>query len=82
MNESILTVRGLSKKFSGIEALKEISLDICENSIHCIVGENGAGKSTLITDTLYAALMQGQIIIICPHKFCPTISLSMLAGSS
>jgi ABC-type sugar transport system ATPase subunit len=40
-------VRGVSKRFGGVQALREVDLVIARGSIHGLVGENGAGKSTL-----------------------------------
>jgi simple sugar transport system ATP-binding protein/ribose transport system ATP-binding protein len=40
-------IRGISKRFGGVIALKDIHLPIARGSIHGLVGENGAGKSTL-----------------------------------
>jgi ribose transport system ATP-binding protein len=38
----------VSKSFSGVKALDDVSLDLYPGEIHCLVGENGAGKSTFI----------------------------------
>lgn len=45
---ALLEVRGLSKSYAGVEALKAVSLTLRQGEIHGIVGENGAGKSTLV----------------------------------
>ena len=44
----ILSIRGGSKRFGGIQALDDINLDIYGNEILALLGDNGAGKSTLI----------------------------------
>ncbi len=46
--ESIITVKGLSKSFAGVQALDHVDLEIRRGEIHCLAGENGSGKSTLI----------------------------------
>jgi ribose transport system ATP-binding protein len=43
-----LQVNNLTKSFSGVVALKGVSIAFQEAEVHAIVGENGAGKSTLI----------------------------------
>jgi len=43
-----LSVVGASKRFAGVRALTDVSLDLQPGSVHALVGENGAGKSTLI----------------------------------
>ncbi len=45
---SLLEVKGVTKSFSGVRALKGVDLSIVAGEVHCILGQNGAGKSTLI----------------------------------
>lgn len=44
----ILEVRGITKHFDGVQALRGIDIEVRPGEIHALLGENGAGKSTLI----------------------------------
>ena len=46
--EPLLSVRGVSAGYGGGDILKEVTFDVPEGEITCIVGPNGAGKSTLL----------------------------------
>src|SRR5664279_3198122 len=48
MDNPILTLTGVGKRFPGVIALSDITLEIVRGEGHVLLGENGAGKSTLI----------------------------------
>lgn len=48
MQEPILKIENINKKFSGVSVLEDITLGFYPGEVHCLMGENGAGKSTLI----------------------------------
>lgn len=47
-NDTILTMKNISKRFPGVVALDNVDIELKKNEILAIVGENGAGKSTLM----------------------------------
>jgi len=46
--EYVLEMKGVSKSFPGVKALKGVDLAIKRGTVHALMGENGAGKSTLM----------------------------------
>ena len=48
MKEIVVSMQHISKDFSGVKVLKDVSFNIYKGRVMALVGENGAGKSTLM----------------------------------
>ncbi len=46
--EPLLRMRGICKRFPGVQALQDAGLEVSRGEVHVLLGENGAGKSTLV----------------------------------
>ncbi len=74
----ILEVKGVNKRFGGLQALGDVNLSVKENSVHAIIGPNGAGKSTLlncligklIPDTGSVTFDGQSVLGRKPHEIC------------
>mgnify|MGYP000679596188 CR=1 FL=1 len=47
MADVLLQASGLTKRFGGLAAVDNVSIDLMRDHIHAVIGPNGAGKSTL-----------------------------------
>ncbi len=48
MSDNLLSLKHVSKEYSGNRVLKDINIELKKGEIHALIGENGAGKSTLM----------------------------------
>jgi len=75
-SEIVLSAQGLVKRFGGITATGNVSLDLRKGARHALIGPNGAGKTTLINlltgvlePTEGRILLEGQDITdLAPHQ--------------
>ena len=48
VSETVVEMRGITKRFNGLVANNNIEFDLKKGEIHALLGENGAGKTTLM----------------------------------
>jgi branched-chain amino acid transport system ATP-binding protein len=83
----LLQVDALSVAFGGIQAVREVSLNVAEGELVTLIGANGAGKTTTlkaITRTLAASRCNGSVHFagstidaVAPHRL-PQLGLAMV----
>ena len=49
MGSLVVVARGLSKRFGGVQAVREADLEVAEGELVLLLGRSGAGKSTLLS---------------------------------
>ncbi|MBN9081933.1 ABC transporter ATP-binding protein [Methylocella sp. CPCC 101449] len=52
MTDVLLQVEGLRKRFGGVAATDNLTLDVRAGEVHALIGPNGAGKTTFITQLM------------------------------
>jgi branched-chain amino acid transport system ATP-binding protein len=76
MSDVVLSAQGLVKRFGGITATNDVTLDVRRGARHALIGPNGAGKTTLVnlltgvlSPTSGRILLEGEdITTLAPHK--------------
>jgi polar amino acid transport system ATP-binding protein len=62
-NQPLLSLRGITKRFGALTAVKSVDLDVCPGEIVVIIGPSGSGKSTLLRSVnLLEEIEDGNII--------------------
>jgi ribose transport system ATP-binding protein len=68
LTEPLMEVRNITKRFPGVLALDEVSVQFYPGEVHAVVGENGAGKSTLMKIMVGAYAADSGEILLQGHK--------------
>ena len=64
MAAPIVELRNVTKRFVGVTAISDLSLQLFASEVFCLLGENGAGKSTVIKIlTGVEAPTQGEVLV-------------------
>jgi polar amino acid transport system ATP-binding protein len=78
-NRPLVQVRGVSKWFGHLQVLKEISLDVSEHKVVCLIGASGSGKSTLLRClNRLERVEEGEIVIDGQHLTHEKIDVNAL----
>ena len=85
MNQPLISIRKISKRFPGVIALHEVTFDITRGECHAVMGENGAGKSTLMkilsgveTDFEGELILRGQPVRFSGTRAAEAAGVSMI----
>ena len=80
----MLRVEGLSRRFGGVYALKDVSFSVGPGEFRGIIGPNGAGKSTLFNLIAgHLPLNGGRILLRTPIGLlclCAGLALDVVGG--
>jgi branched-chain amino acid transport system ATP-binding protein len=58
---SLLTVRGLKVAYGGIQAVRDIDLEVAQGELVCLIGTNGAGKSSTLKGLMGLVQRSGSV---------------------
>ena len=64
-------MRAIEKRFPGVHALADVSMDVLPGEVHALVGENGAGKSTLMKILAGVYMPDGGEIVYKGRPYAP-----------
>ena len=81
--EPILRLRGVGRRFGGVQAVRDVDLDVAHGERRAILGPNGAGKTTLFNlvagdfaPSAGTIEVAGQDVTHLPARIRPTLGLA------
>ena len=64
MTAAIITVEGLSHRYSGVPAVKDVSFEVAAGEIFGLLGPNGAGKTSLMKALVGVKPAEGELRVL------------------
>jgi len=82
--ETVLSARNLNLYYSGVQALKQVSLEIPEHQVTALIGPSGCGKSTFLktldrmNDLIPGVTIEGEVLYRGSNIFAPGVDVTLL----
>jgi branched-chain amino acid transport system ATP-binding protein len=64
---ALLEISGLSRRFGGLIAVRDIAMEVAQGSVHGLIGPNGAGKTTLLNLKLFRDMSVLENVMVGMH---------------